>query len=627
MAYAPIAFTAPNYRDNANEWIKAYEPGTTTPKVMALESNGGTQVAKLQLNADGFIVSAGAALVIPHLSGSYDLWLFPTEAEADANDTSDAIRLADNISSNQINDLSQAYDFPTVAAYKASTILFPVGKRIYLADRDAYFNVITGNTATLDEDVIYSSSVNQSITISETNELKASQLGALDAVDSTSAIQRGMTISDDFTIDTSSVITTLAFRSSATVTIDAELSSASVTPFNLTTCFGTEVNFTGKGKLSGDALTATQNGIVFTDCINVKVNNPFVEGCLNKGIDIVGTSIDNVINKPRVRGSTGVSGAGVSIFGALAIRNVIDQPDCSGNRIGVTINGADYNTVNSPICNGCTSSGVSIDGIINDSGDGGRYNTINSPTCNSGTDATKGGVFIGNGSSYNKVNHPVCLANAGAGIRFSGGVGFENKSNSIVDPVCNNNSANGMTLSFCPSMTIKNPTCQDNTGRGIADLDCDGLKVIGGGLIDGNTTDGILHQSPRTLDDGVTVTNNGADGIEIAFGGALGLGDNRTINCHTDTNTGLGYKAAGGSKAENLTGFVTNNKGQDTKSDGQTIAHGLASTPAFINATGSVAGEIITVTARSTTTFTVAVKGNDGTAGTSQAIDWSASLY
>ena len=97
MAYSPIAFTAPNYRDYKNEWIKAYEPGTTTPKDMATDSTLMTFIAKAQLNQDGFIVSAGGALIIPYIDGAYDLWLFPTEAEADANDTSNALRIADNI--------------------------------------------------------------------------------------------------------------------------------------------------------------------------------------------------------------------------------------------------------------------------------------------------------------------------------------------------------------------------------------------------------------------------------------------------------------------------------------------------------------------------------------------------
>ena len=129
MAYFAIAFIAPNYRDYKNQWLKAYEPGTTTPKAMALDSAAAVTVAKLQLNADGFLKSAGDALVIPYIEGAYDLWLFPTSAEADANDTSSAVRVADDINaSGSGGELSQAYEFATVAAMTASTLTFPVGK-------------------------------------------------------------------------------------------------------------------------------------------------------------------------------------------------------------------------------------------------------------------------------------------------------------------------------------------------------------------------------------------------------------------------------------------------------------------------------------------------------------------
>ena len=97
MAYSPIAFTIPNYRDYKNYWLKAYEPSTTTPKAIALNSEGTVLVSKVRLNKDGFPVSAGDALIIPYIDGAYDLWLFPTESDADNNDTSNALRIADNI--------------------------------------------------------------------------------------------------------------------------------------------------------------------------------------------------------------------------------------------------------------------------------------------------------------------------------------------------------------------------------------------------------------------------------------------------------------------------------------------------------------------------------------------------
>lgn len=138
MAYSPISFIASNYRDYKYQWLKAYEPGTTTPKVMATDSTAATTIAKAQLNINGFIVTAGSALFIPFIDGAYDLWLFPTEAQADANDTSSALRLADNITGvsfstiteRLVNDLSQAYEFSTYALMRDSDILFPNNKII-----------------------------------------------------------------------------------------------------------------------------------------------------------------------------------------------------------------------------------------------------------------------------------------------------------------------------------------------------------------------------------------------------------------------------------------------------------------------------------------------------------------
>lgn len=97
MAFARIAFTTPQYEDFPNYWLKAFEQGTTTPKVMAIDPSGTPVVAKIQLNSLGFPVTAGDAMVIPLIDGAYDLWAFPTEAEANANDTSNALLFADNV--------------------------------------------------------------------------------------------------------------------------------------------------------------------------------------------------------------------------------------------------------------------------------------------------------------------------------------------------------------------------------------------------------------------------------------------------------------------------------------------------------------------------------------------------
>lgn len=145
MAFSPIAFVAPNYRDYKNYWLKAYEPGTTTPKYMATDSNLVTLISKAELNADGFIVSAGGALIVPYIDGAYDLYLFPKEVDADNNDTSSALRVADNIrSSIGAEDSSQDYVFDTVSSLKSSTISFPVGKKLTTSN---YYTGVVGGGA------------------------------------------------------------------------------------------------------------------------------------------------------------------------------------------------------------------------------------------------------------------------------------------------------------------------------------------------------------------------------------------------------------------------------------------------------------------------------------------------
>lgn len=101
MAFSPISYVAPNYRDYKGWWLKAYVSSTTTPQIIALDALGVTTVTKLQLNKDGFITSSGGAVVMPYLEFSYDAYLFPTEVAADNNDTSDAIRVADNIATEE----------------------------------------------------------------------------------------------------------------------------------------------------------------------------------------------------------------------------------------------------------------------------------------------------------------------------------------------------------------------------------------------------------------------------------------------------------------------------------------------------------------------------------------------
>ena len=186
MAFSPIAFIAPNYSDYGTYWLKAYLPGSTTPKPLATDSAGTTTFAKLQLNVNGFFKSAGGALITPYVEGAYDAYLFETEAEADANNTAAAIRLADNITPlvdeqlrsdlaagtvdvNLNNDITQTYDFDTVALMVASTVVFPFGKPFAVKER------ATGSGGGAKWYAIATSSVTPSPSIAYGNVVQSSQ--------------------------------------------------------------------------------------------------------------------------------------------------------------------------------------------------------------------------------------------------------------------------------------------------------------------------------------------------------------------------------------------------------------------------------------------------------------------
>jgi hypothetical protein len=132
MAYSPIAFIAPNYSDYGTYWLKAYTPGSTLPKTLAIDPAGTTTFSKIQLNVNGFFKTAGGALLTPYVEGSYDAYLFQTEAEANSNNTAGAIRVADNITPITTSG-SFAFTITTVGliattgTFSAATVINSIG--------------------------------------------------------------------------------------------------------------------------------------------------------------------------------------------------------------------------------------------------------------------------------------------------------------------------------------------------------------------------------------------------------------------------------------------------------------------------------------------------------------------
>ena len=135
------------------------------------------------------------------------------------------------------------------------------------------------------------------------------------------------------------------------------------------------------------------------------------------------------------------------------------------------------------------------------------------------------------------------------------------------------------------------------------DLDSSYLAIRGGTNVTGK---GALMQlfgadhatSPGRIS--VTVPNTAKDGAVAVI----------VITGATDTPQLIFYGLKRGAAA--------------SKTDGSTIAHGVGQAPVSVVCTASVAGEIISVTAIGATTFTIAIKKHDGTAGTSQTVYWMA---
>jgi hypothetical protein len=155
MALAPIQFISDFMEEYPNWWLKAYEQGTTTPLAMAIDSSGSPTVAKAEISAGptpplGLIKTAGNVTFIPYIDEAYDLYIFPTEAEADANDTVNAIQLADDVDFLQL--LPNQVGGVIVAGMVANTVLIvgdfvnTVGHQSNGDGGDNQYEIVAGGT-------------------------------------------------------------------------------------------------------------------------------------------------------------------------------------------------------------------------------------------------------------------------------------------------------------------------------------------------------------------------------------------------------------------------------------------------------------------------------------------------
>lgn len=139
-------------------------------------------------------------------------------------------------------------------------------------------------------------------------------------------------------------------------------------------------------------------------------------------------------------------------------------------------------------------------------------------------------------------------------------------------------------------------------GWGILHANCTGVTIDGVDISSVGSNQGVHAES--TASTKVVVRNVRVDN-DVVF-------TKNTGDLHRDITYSTKYQNASGAQA--------------SATDGSTISHGLVTTPTNVRCTSSVAGEFVSVTALGGSTFTVAIKKHDNTAGTSQTVYWEAAV-
>lgn len=273
----------------------------------------------------------------------------------------------------------------------------------------------------------------------------------------------------------------------------------------------------------GNEIDENQSGFVIENSSDCAVFGENISGFFNKGVDILaengGVCERNSISIKKISGARGKFGAAVSIYGRGSRHNTISGGLYIGNRVGITINGADYNKVIGSRCEENREAGIMLDGMISLSGDGASFNALRSIVCDHNGTGSDGyaGIYFGNGASNNKVESARALGNRGAGCKLSGASGTELKSNIFTDMVLRENQKGGFVSSWAPNTEIRNGTIESNEGKGVHLFNCDDSVVSGRSRFNGG--DGLLIQSHNAVAEDLEVSFNNGYGIHLTFGG------------------------------------------------------------------------------------------------------------
>lgn len=364
-------------------------------------------------------------------------------------------------------------------------------------------------------------------------------------------------------------------------------------------------------------------------CIDGSDNNT-IDSCQVYGNDVRGIllkldSNDNIISKNNsyLNGSSGIylhTGVGLPTDRNLIYGNVVNN----NGHGGIVLNG------NSGSC--C-------------------HNVILANTCNENMDGV-GGIHI----AY-----------------------VNSKYNSIVGNTCNDNTGNGIGLYKASYNTINGNTCKGNMlYHGIyLQVDCS-HNIVSNNILQGNWWGLGLHESMYNIIDSNQIVSNSYDGIRcMSNSDYCKLSNNNILgncvlsssydgivldshNCVLHHNTYIAdskqryglwiktgadnnlihdeifqtggitanlYDEGSNNSIKECLGHITENSGSASVSNEDTIAHGLASTPTYINLTTSNADHIASVTSVDGTDITIGLQDHDGSAvGIAETVYWEAEM-
>lgn len=244
--------------------------------------------------------------------------------------------------------------------------------------------------------------------------------------------------------------------------------------------------------------------------------------------------------------------------------------------------------------------------------------------------------FTGSNAADKRIRFINCRSYDSGSYGFWTGadVGRENEDIEFIDcvairPGVTSGNNYGFLISRCTRPKVINPRVIGSSANvragGIFEV-CTDAYLKGGEVRDVTSGWGWIHQQCTGVTiEGLRIQDVGSN--QGVYGPATASTKVVVRNCRVNNDTP--FTKNSGDIVEGIeydTKRQSNRGAASSVADGGTITHGLVSTPTNVRCTTSVAGEFVSVTSVGSSTFTVAIKKHDNTAGTSQTVHWEAEV-